>query len=273
MCPLAVVCKYVYVCFTRVGASYLEWVTLLYPFFAAILFLITTVAFKCHACPTLQVTLTQMRELSQRINHPHCYLKQSFVVSSYICWHQSALKNKCDAMLNIKISLLWPKRKTQGQSFPACFCVAVSITADYSQITSTCGQWKLLQSLPQYHMRWLCLAENQQRKRGVHGEEVKGRAPLNNGEWGVLAKSSFWKHHVSLEFIFQILSNWKQMLRSRPHENIKHSCCFPNHQQKGAGSDEEAKEWVSKENYQVQLWLHSKKKNALRQTLQDVCLF
>lgn len=198
--------------------------------------------------------------------------------------HRSALKNKCDTitpsvkMLNIKISLLWPSRKTPGQSFPACFCVAVTITADYSQITSTCGQWKLFTISPtvQHEVTLLGQKPAEEKRSAREGSEEKRAFE----QWGVRVFSKelfffifFLKHRVFLEFIFQILLNWKQMLRFRPHENIKHSCCFPNHHQKRAGSEEEVKEWVSKENYQVRLQHHSEQKNALRQTLQDVFLF
>lgn len=59
------------------------------------------------------------------------------------------LNSKCDMItqsgetLNIEISPYWPWRKIQGQSVPVCSCVTVTITGDYSQITSTWAQWKL----------------------------------------------------------------------------------------------------------------------------------
>ena len=83
-------------------------------------------------------------------------------------------------------------------------------------------------------------------ERGVGQEEVKGREPWSNGGEKALVKSLFLKHNATISFSpknfsSENLSNWKQMLWMRPHENKKHSCCFPIHHQKRAGSDEERK--------------------------------
>jgi len=208
--------------------------------------------------------------LSSNRNFPLCDSKQHFVLSSYICWHPSALNSKCDMItqsvktLNIEISPSWPWTKIRGRAVPFLCC-----THNYWRLQPNhfhMGSMKTLQSLPQYKMRWLCLASNQQRKeewsrRKWRGESLRAmkerRDILGNGFFFV--KSLFFNHQfLYLEFLFQNLSNWKQMLWVRPHENKKTFLLFPNPPPEKSWLRWRRKEWASKDENQNQLQHHSK---------------